>query len=78
MPGDPNRLAMNELGSSTSAAFRETAGAAMHVLAAPGTSLACPSWAALIAIADQGRVANGGKTSNRTANPRQALQVISN
>src|SRR5205814_930214 len=35
-----------------------------------GTSLAAPSWAALIAIANQGRVARGGTTLD---GPSQAL-----
>ncbi len=41
-----------------------------------GTSLASPCWAGLIAIADQGRVANGGRVFNSTANPRQTLQAL--
>ncbi len=41
-----------------------------------GTSLSCPCWAGLVAIADQGLVASGGTTLNSTANPQQALQVL--
>ena len=41
-----------------------------------GTSLACPSWAALIAIADQGRVAKGLKTFNSPTRPFQTLQAL--
>jgi hypothetical protein len=41
-----------------------------------GTSLACPCWAGLIAIANQGRVAAGGKTLNSPANPEQTLQAL--
>ena len=41
-----------------------------------GTSLACPCWAGLIAIANQGLVAEGGTTLNSPANPQQALQVL--
>ena len=38
-----------------------------------GTSLAAPSWAALIAIADQGRVAMGGTTLD---GPSQTLPAL--
>jgi hypothetical protein len=41
-----------------------------------GTSLACPCWAGLIAIVNQGRVAAGGTTLNSIANPTQALQAL--
>jgi subtilase family serine protease len=41
-----------------------------------GTSLASPCWAGLIAIANQGRVALGGKTLDGTANPRQTLEAL--
>ena len=41
-----------------------------------GTSLACPCWAGLIAIANQGLVAEGGTTLNSTTNPQQTLQVL--
>jgi len=41
-----------------------------------GTSLSCPAWAGLIAIVNQGRVADGGTPLNSPANPRQALQAL--
>ncbi len=41
-----------------------------------GTSLSSPCWAGLIAIANQGRVADGGTTLNSTANPMQTLQAL--
>ncbi len=41
-----------------------------------GTSLASPCWAGLIAIADQGRVANGGKTFNGGVKSQQALRAL--
>ena len=41
-----------------------------------GTSLAAPCWAGLIAIANQGRVADGSKTFNSGLNPTQTLQAL--
>ena len=41
-----------------------------------GTSLSSPCWAGLIAIANQGRVADGGTTFNSTADPMQTLQAL--
>ncbi len=41
-----------------------------------GTSLSSPCWAGLIAIANQGRVADGEATLNTTANPQQTLQAL--
>ena len=41
-----------------------------------GTSLACPCWAGLIAIANQGRVASGESTFDSTADPEQTLQAL--
>jgi autotransporter-associated beta strand protein len=41
-----------------------------------GTSLSSPCWAGLIAIANQGLVADGGTTLNSTANPQQTLQAL--
>ena len=41
-----------------------------------GTSLATPCWAALIAIANQGLVADGGTTLNSSANPTHTLQAL--
>jgi hypothetical protein len=41
-----------------------------------GTSLAAPCWAGLIAIADQGRVANGSTSFNSPSNPIQTLQAL--
>lgn len=41
-----------------------------------GTSVAAPCWAGLFAIADQGRMARGGKAFNSPADPTQALQAI--
>ena len=41
-----------------------------------GTSLACPCWAGLIAIANQGLVAEGSTTLNSPANPQQTLQAL--
>ena len=41
-----------------------------------GTSLASPCWAGLLAIANQGRVASGGKPFNSAANPQQTLQAL--
>jgi autotransporter-associated beta strand protein len=41
-----------------------------------GTSLASPSWAGLIAIVNQGLVANGGTTLNSGGNPTQTLQDL--
>ncbi len=41
-----------------------------------GTSLASPCWAGLIAIANQGRMANNTPTLNSPANPLQTLQAL--
>jgi autotransporter-associated beta strand protein len=41
-----------------------------------GTSIGCPCWAGLIAIANQGLVAEGGTTLNGPANPMQTLQAL--
>ncbi len=41
-----------------------------------GTSLSSPCWAGLIAIVNQGRVANGGTTLNSGGNPQQTLQAL--
>ena len=41
-----------------------------------GTSLSSPCWAGLIAIANQGRVADGGTTFNSGADPTQTLQAL--
>ncbi len=41
-----------------------------------GTSLASPAWAGLIAIANQGRVAEGGTTLNSSSNPTQTLSAL--
>ncbi len=41
-----------------------------------GTSLATPSWAGLIAIANQGRVAGGETTFDSGSNPTQTLQAL--
>jgi hypothetical protein len=41
-----------------------------------GTSLASPCWAGLIAIANQGRVADGGTTLNSVVDPTQALEAL--
>lgn len=41
-----------------------------------GTSLACPCWAGLIAIANQGRVASGESTLDSTSDPEQTLQAL--
>ncbi len=41
-----------------------------------GTSLATPCWAGLMAIINQGRVANGGASLNTPSNPTQALQGL--
>jgi subtilase family serine protease len=41
-----------------------------------GSSAGSPTWAGLIAIANQGRVARGGKTLNSPDNPRQTLQAL--
>lgn len=41
-----------------------------------GTSTACPCWAGLIAIANQGRVDGGGPTLDSTANPEQTLEAL--
>ena len=41
-----------------------------------GTSLGSPCWAGLFAIANQGRVAAGGRTFNVPTNPTQALQAL--
>ena len=41
-----------------------------------GTSLACPCWAGVIAIANQGRVASGVPTLNSGGNPMQTLQAL--
>ena len=41
-----------------------------------GTSLATPCWAGLMAIINQGRVANHGASLNTPANPTQALQAL--
>jgi hypothetical protein len=41
-----------------------------------GTSLAAPCWAGLIAIANQGRVADGSETFNSGLDPTQTLQAL--
>jgi subtilase family serine protease len=41
-----------------------------------GTSLASPCWAGLIAIANQGRVSEGGETLNSGTNPTQTLHAL--
>jgi hypothetical protein len=41
-----------------------------------GTSLGSPCWAGLIAIANQGLVADGDTTLNSTTNPTQTLHVL--
>ena len=41
-----------------------------------GTSLSSPCWAGLIAIVNQGRVADGGTTLNSGSNPTQTLQAL--
>ncbi len=41
-----------------------------------GTSVSSPCWAGLIAIANQGRVADGGDTLNSVLNPTQTLQAL--
>jgi subtilase family serine protease len=41
-----------------------------------GTSLASPAWAGLIAIANQGRVAEGESTLNSSSNPVQTLTAL--
>jgi Bacterial Ig-like domain (group 3) len=41
-----------------------------------GTSLGSPSWAGLIAIVNQGRVAEGGATLNSSADPTQTLRAL--
>ncbi len=41
-----------------------------------GTSLGSPCWAGLIAIVNQGRVAEGGTTLNSSADPMQTLQAV--
>ncbi len=41
-----------------------------------GTSLACPCWAGLIAVVNQGRVAAGGASLNTPDNPQQTLQAL--
>ena len=41
-----------------------------------GTSLSSPCWAGLIAIVNQGRVADGGATLNSGSNPMQTLQAL--
>ncbi len=41
-----------------------------------GTSLACPCWAGIIAIINQGRVAAGGSSLNSPSNPQQTLQGL--
>jgi len=41
-----------------------------------GTSLSSPCWAGLIAVANQGLVAEGLTTLNSRANPQQTLQVL--
>ncbi len=41
-----------------------------------GTSLSCPCWAGIIAIVNQGRVAEGGTTLDSSTNPTQAEQGI--
>ena len=41
-----------------------------------GTSLGSPCWAGLIAVVNQGRVANGGSPLNSAANPIQTLQAL--
>jgi hypothetical protein len=43
---------------------------------AVGTSLSCPCWAGLIAIANQGRVAGGATTFNSPTAPTQTLQAL--
>jgi subtilase family serine protease len=46
------------------------------VFGTAGTSLSAPCWAGLIAIADQERVARGGKTFNNIADPTQTLDAL--
>jgi hypothetical protein len=41
-----------------------------------GTSAACPCWAGLIAIANQGRVAAGGTELDSSTNPQQTLEAL--
>jgi hypothetical protein len=41
-----------------------------------GTGVAAACWAGLIAIANQGRVANGGTSFNSPSNPQQTLQAL--
>ena len=41
-----------------------------------GTSLATPMWAGLIAIANQGRVSEGGTTLNSSSDPTQTLSAL--
>ncbi len=41
-----------------------------------GTSLGSPCWAGLIAVVNQGRVADGGGTLNTAADPTQTLQGL--
>ena len=43
-----------------------------------GTSLAAPAWAGLVAIANQGRVAEGGTTLNSSTNAQQTLTALYN
>jgi hypothetical protein len=43
-----------------------------------GTSLACPAWAGLVAVANQGRVAAGNSTFNSSSNPQQAAAALYN
>ena len=43
---------------------------------AAGTSLSSPCWAGLIAIANQGRVADGGTELNSSVNPQQTLYAL--
>ena len=41
-----------------------------------GTSLSCPCWAGLVAIANQGRVAAGESTFNSESNPTQIMDAL--
>jgi hypothetical protein len=43
-----------------------------------GTSFAAPAWAGLIAIANQGRVIEGGTTFNNSSNPTETLSALYN
>src|SRR6202030_1636879 len=41
-----------------------------------GTSLSCPAWGGLIAVANQGRAQKGKATLNTSSNPQEALTAI--